>query len=28
LPGLALDIDSPADLQRLEEQQWRARLRA
>ena len=28
LPGLAFDVDSPADLQRLEEQQWRARLRA
>ena len=28
LPGLAFDIDSPADLERLEEQQWRARLRA
>jgi 2-phospho-L-lactate guanylyltransferase len=28
LPGLAFDVDSPADLQRLEEQPWRARLRA
>ena len=28
LPGLAFDVDSPGDLQRLEEQQWRARLRA
>jgi 2-phospho-L-lactate guanylyltransferase len=28
LPGLAFDVDSPSDLERLEEQQWRARLRA
>jgi len=28
LPGLAFDVDTPADLQRLEEQPWRARLRA
>ena len=28
LPGLAFDIDSPADLERLQEQQWRTRLRA
>jgi 2-phospho-L-lactate/phosphoenolpyruvate guanylyltransferase len=28
LPGLAFDVDSPTDLERLEEQQWRARLRA
>jgi 2-phospho-L-lactate/phosphoenolpyruvate guanylyltransferase len=28
LPGLAFDVDSPADLEHLEEQQWRARLRA
>jgi 2-phospho-L-lactate/phosphoenolpyruvate guanylyltransferase len=28
LPGLAFDVDSPADLERLEEQQWRTRLRA
>jgi 2-phospho-L-lactate guanylyltransferase len=28
LPGLAFDVDTPADLERLEEQQWRTRLRA
>jgi 2-phospho-L-lactate/phosphoenolpyruvate guanylyltransferase len=28
LPGLAFDVDSPADLERLQEQQWRACLRA
>jgi 2-phospho-L-lactate/phosphoenolpyruvate guanylyltransferase len=28
LPGLAFDVDTPADLERLEEEQWRARLRA
>jgi 2-phospho-L-lactate guanylyltransferase len=28
LPGLAFDVDSPTDLERLEEQQWSARLRA
>lgn len=28
LPGLAFDVDTPADLERLEEHQWRARLRA
>ena len=28
LPGLELDIDSPADLNLLGEQQWRTRLRA
>jgi 2-phospho-L-lactate guanylyltransferase len=28
LPGLAFDVDTPADLQLLEEQQWRTRLRA
>ncbi len=28
LPGLAFDVDSPADLNRLDEQQWRARLQA
>lgn len=28
LPGLAFDVDSPSDLERLEEQQWRTRLRA
>lgn len=27
-PGLALDIDSPADLERLQEHPWRTRLRA
>ncbi len=28
LPGLAFDVDTPADLVRLEEEQWLARLRA
>lgn len=28
LPGLELDVDSPADLDRLDEQSWLARLRA
>lgn len=28
LPGLAFDVDSSADLERLEEHPWRARLRA
>jgi len=28
LPGLAFDVDSPADLDRLDEQRWRARLQA
>jgi 2-phospho-L-lactate/phosphoenolpyruvate guanylyltransferase len=28
LPGLAFDVDSPADLELLEEQPWRTRLRA
>ncbi len=28
LPGLAFDVDSPADLNRLDQQRWRARLQA
>jgi 2-phospho-L-lactate guanylyltransferase (CobY/MobA/RfbA family) len=28
LSGLAFDVDSPADLELLEEQPWRTRLRA
>ncbi len=28
LPGLAFDVDSPADLHRLDQQRWRARLQA
>jgi hypothetical protein len=28
LPGLEFDVDSPADLARLDERQWLARLQA